>query len=78
MARKGAAGSEKGVEIAEATGEENGGGAGEAKGPALRGVVGVDFYVSDYLKDRGIRFKREGDEVPLASNLVELRGVASR
>ena len=63
MARKGTGSAKKRVQVAEAAGEENGGGAGEAKGPALRGVVGVDFYVSDYLKDRGIRFRRDGDEV---------------
>ena len=63
MVRSGASRKKTGVQNSEGTGEEDSGSAGEAKGPALRGVVGVDFYVADYLKDRGIRFKRNGDEV---------------
>jgi hypothetical protein len=74
VVRKQACAEETREGVAEAPREPNGEEAGESKGQPSSGVVGVDFYVEEYLKDRGVDHKRDGIMVKLKCVACRGRG----
>ena len=74
MARKRACAEEAREGVAEAIREPNGEEAGESKGPSSSGVVGVDFYAEEYLRDLNVDHRRDGIMVKIKCVACRGRG----